>query len=145
MCLWATSLINAHWLTCSLLVHILPVKSFSVCQVWQALISPSNFRDPSWGHFSLPSDQCLAHFSITLTFYVTSDALDIHTVSLIAQSVPGYNTNAKSVLYDAPPYTDSTVLQWIQNTLARIVLHSNWFTHSNILLHQLHWLPVQTD
>jgi hypothetical protein len=50
---------------------------------------------------------------------------------------------ANSILLGSPAFNISK-LQHIQNTLARIVLSSNRHAHSNILLQQLHWLPVHS-
>ena len=70
--------------------------------------------------------------------------LDTNTASIIAHALVSSRLDyANSVLYGAPNYS-VLKLQRIQNTLARIVLLSNRFTHSDSLLQQLHWLPIHT-
>ena len=49
----------------------------------------------------------------------------------------------QTILYGSPK-TAILKLQRVQNTLARIVLRSNRFTHSAPLLERLHWLPVHS-
>ena len=54
-----------------------------------------------------------------------------------------YYDYANSVFLGAPNYV-SNKLQRIQNSLARIVLQSDGRAHSEPLLRQLHWLPIQS-
>jgi len=92
-------------------------------------------------HINFVSQSCFYHIKALRHIRHT---LDTHTASLIAHALVSSRLDyANSVLYGAPSYT-VTKLQRIQNTLARIVLHSNRFSHSNTLLHQLHWLPVHS-
>ena len=70
--------------------------------------------------------------------------LDDQTASLIAHSLISSRLDyANSVLFGAPNYV-SNKLQCIQNSLARIVLQSDCRAHSEPILRQLHWLPMQS-
>ena len=93
-------------------------------------------------HTNYVSQSCFYHIKALRHIRHT---LDTHTASLIIAHalVSSRLDYANSVLYGAPSYT-VTKLQRIQNTLARIVLHSNRFTHSSTQLNQLHWLPVHS-
>lgn len=92
-------------------------------------------------YVNLVSQSCFYHIKALRHIRHT---LDTHTASLIAHALVGSRLDyANSLLYGAP---NSTLLrlQRVQNTLARIVLLSNRFAHSDTLLQQLHWLPVHS-
>ena len=70
--------------------------------------------------------------------------LDDQTASLIAHALISSRLDyANSVLLGAPNYVIDK-LQRIHNSLARIVLQSDSLAHSEPLLQQLHWLPIQS-
>jgi len=70
--------------------------------------------------------------------------LDDQTASLIAHALISSRLDyANSLLLGSPNYVTNK-LQCIQNSLARIVLKSDCRAHSEPLLRQLHWLPVQS-
>jgi len=90
-------------------------------------------------HINSVSQSCFYHIKALRHIRHT---IDTHTASLIAHALVNSRLDyANSILYGAP---NNTVikLQRIQNTLARVVLLSNRFTHSDSLLRQLHWLPI---
>ena len=70
--------------------------------------------------------------------------LDDKTASLITHALISSRLDyANSLLFGSPNYVINK-LQCIQNSLARIVLQSDCRAHSEPLLRQLHWLPVQS-
>jgi len=92
-------------------------------------------------HVNLVSQSCYYHIKALRHI---RHSLDSHTASLIAHALVSSRLDyANSVLYGSP---NSAILklQRIQNTLARIVLNTNSLTHSDPLLKQLHWLPIQS-
>ncbi len=92
-------------------------------------------------HITLVSQSC--HYHIKALRHIRH-TLDTNTASLVAHSLVSSRLDyANSILLGSPAFNISK-LQHIQNTLARIVLLSNRQTHSNILLQQLHWLPVHS-
>ena len=70
--------------------------------------------------------------------------LDDQTASLITHAFINSRLEyANSILLGSPNYVINK-LQRIQNSFARIVLQSDCQAHSEPLLRQLHWLPVQS-
>jgi hypothetical protein len=92
-------------------------------------------------HVNLISQNCFYHIKALRHIRHT---LDTQTASLIAHALVSSRLDyANSILYGAPDYSIHK-LQLIQNTLARTVLLSDRFAHTESLLYQLHWLPVHT-
>ena len=92
-------------------------------------------------HIALTSQSCFYHIKALRHIRHT---VDFNTASLIAHALVSSRLDyANSILYGSPK-TAILKLQRVQNTLARIVLRSNRFTHSAPLLERLHWLPVHS-
>jgi hypothetical protein len=92
-------------------------------------------------HVNLISQSCFYHIKALRHLRHT---IDTHTASLIAHALVSSRLDyANSILYGAAKSTVAK-LQRVQNTLSHIVLQANRQSHSSSLLHQLHWLPVQS-
>jgi len=92
-------------------------------------------------HVSLVSPSC--YFHIKAPRHIRP-CLDTQTAATIAHYLANSRLDyANSILYSAPDFF-ILKFQWIQNTLARIILQSDTHTSAGLLLKQLHWLPVHS-
>jgi hypothetical protein len=66
-----------------------------------------------------------------------------HLLSLQRLALNPDKSDANSVLLGVPHFVTNK-LQWIQNTLGKIVLEFDSLAQPELLLQQIHWLPVQS-
>ena len=69
--------------------------------------------------------------------------LTLEAAKAVAVSIVGSRFNYCNSLVNGTTERNLDCLQWVQNTLARVVCQASWSPSDPDLLQELHWLPVR--
>src|SRR5213079_2707127 len=89
------------------------------------------------------SSICRSSFSHIRQLRQIRPSLDRNSVIVLANALIHSKLDYCNSLLNGLPYTSMVRLQYVQNSLARVVCNTSKFrSHTNTLLKSLHWLPI---